>query len=160
MFRLLGKESRINNRMSLAIVFFKSALTFLRHRNPESERSAGLPGPRGAVFSSLSHQKVYSRDQETARSREKNTDQKSQNKVRNQTRNTEEKDGEEGEGGRPQRPESRRFWAPSGFFPKTSSGFRNASYSHKDPPVVDGGLLRWGGRRRFLAPPLPCKRWL
>lgn len=44
MFRLLGRERRINNRMSLAIVS-KSALTFLRHRNPESARPAGLPVP-------------------------------------------------------------------------------------------------------------------
>ena len=137
--------------------FFKSALTFLRHRNPESERSAGLPGPRGAVFSSLSHQKVYSRDQETARSREKNTHQKSQNKVRNQTKITEEKEGEEGGGGRQQRPQSRRFWAPSGFFPKTSSGFRNASYSHKDPPVVDRRTSEVGREKAISCPPFPAK---
>lgn len=52
-FRLLGKE-RINNRMSLAIVL-KSALTFLRHRNPELAHSPGLPSPRRALCSPHSH---------------------------------------------------------------------------------------------------------
>lgn len=62
--------------MSLAIVL-KSALTFLRHRNPELARSPGLLSPRVALCSPCSrHKKVYSRGQETAGSREKNTHQK------------------------------------------------------------------------------------
>lgn len=37
-------------------------------------------------------------------------------------------------------------WAP-GFFAKMSSGFRNASYSHKDPPVADGRTSEVGRER-------------
>ena len=95
-FRLLGKESRINNRMSLAIVFFKSALTFLRHRNPDSGRSAGLPHPHGALPASRSHQRVYSRDRRPTR--------QVKTKFESKPKKPEEKEGEEGGGGRWQRP--------------------------------------------------------
>lgn len=93
MFRLLGKESRINNRMSLAIVFFlKSALTFLRHRNPDSGRSAGLPHPHGARPASRSQQRAYSRDRRPTK--------QVKTKFEIKPKKPEEKEGEEGGGGR------------------------------------------------------------
>ena len=155
--RLLGKE-RINNRMSLAIVL-QSALTFPRRRNPGFARWPGHPRAHRAVFASLSHQKVYSRGRETAGSLEKNTHPKSPSIVQNKTEKTAEKEEEEGGGGG-RGPERGPLLDSIWFVSKTSSGFRNASCPHEDPPVVDAGPRRWGGRARFFAPLLPCKRWL
>lgn len=45
------------------------------------------------------------------------------------------------------------FWVP-GYFPKMSSGFRNASYSHKDPPVADGRTSEVGRERATSCRPL------
>lgn len=96
-FRLLGKE-RINNRMSLAIVL-KSALTFLRHRNPELARSPGLLSPRVALCSPCSRTRKFTVE---VRKRpglvRKTPTKKSPNKIRNKTKKRRKKRKAAGDG--------------------------------------------------------------
>lgn len=113
-FGLLGKQSRINNRMNLAIVS-KSALTSLRRRCNPDRHSPRLPGPppsRGALRAPRSHTSKFTVDigRQSGLER-KDTHQKSQTGSRNKPKKPEGRRTRQAAADAERPGESGRSWA-------------------------------------------------
>lgn len=100
--------------MSLAIVL-KSALTFLRHRNPELARSPGLLSPRVALCSPCSRTRKFTVEVRKRPGLVRKTPTKKKAQIKFETKP--KREGRRGRRrGMAEAGRAARFWAPSSFF--------------------------------------------